>query len=220
MLLDIIKERYSERNFSDKKIPLSHIKKILEAGRLSPSWMNVQPWHFLVVDDDNKKDLLCKIAFNQPQVKAASHLILCIADKSAWNFENFSQILKQKGMSDDAIQSTLSNPLLNPAMAGDNIALLRSDEQVAMAISYLTLAAQSLNVCSCIIGACANEINHANDNLSGELKQLLNIPDNCVITHILALGYPQSTSTQPKEKKRKDFDKIVSYNTFGDKLNV
>lgn len=220
MLLDIIKERYSERKFSDKKIPLSHIKTILEAGRLSPSWMNVQPWHFLVIDDEDKKDLLCRASFNQPQVKAASHLILCIADKTAWNYENFSQILKHRGLNDEAINNTLSNGLLNPAVAGDFMTLLRSDEQVAMAISYLTLAAQSLNVCSCIIGACANEINHANDDLSSEVKRVLQIPDNYIITHIIALGYSQSTSTQPKEKYRKDFNKIVSYNTFGEKLNV
>ena len=51
MVLREISERYSVRNFSDRNIPDEIIRDILEAARLAPSWVNTQPWHFIVVKD-------------------------------------------------------------------------------------------------------------------------------------------------------------------------
>ncbi len=45
------------RDFSDKKISQEIINYILEAGRLSPSGGNEQPWKFGVIND---KDLIIK----------------------------------------------------------------------------------------------------------------------------------------------------------------
>jgi nitroreductase len=39
------------RSYQDKPVPDEQIRRILEAGRLSPSGMNAQPWHFVVVQD-------------------------------------------------------------------------------------------------------------------------------------------------------------------------
>ena len=44
--------RQCVRQYSDKKISNEEIEEILEAGRLAPSWMNVQPWKFIVVEDE------------------------------------------------------------------------------------------------------------------------------------------------------------------------
>ena len=43
-LLKLIESRKSVRKYSDKHISDEDLKKILEAGRLAPSWMNVQSW--------------------------------------------------------------------------------------------------------------------------------------------------------------------------------
>lgn len=41
-MLDLIKSRKSVRKYSEKHISDEDLRKILEAGRLAPSWMNVQ----------------------------------------------------------------------------------------------------------------------------------------------------------------------------------
>jgi nitroreductase len=59
MLLDLLKKRYSCRDFSGKEIPNEIIRYILECGRLSASGGNEQPWKFGVITD---KGIIQKIA--------------------------------------------------------------------------------------------------------------------------------------------------------------
>ena len=56
MLLELIKNRKSIRDYQNKKIPNSDLKKILEAGYYAPSWMNSQPWKFILVENQENKD--------------------------------------------------------------------------------------------------------------------------------------------------------------------
>ncbi|HXV97131.1 MAG TPA: nitroreductase family protein, partial [Anaerolineae bacterium] len=35
------------RNYQDKPVPEENVRRILEAGRLTGSSMNGQPWHFI-----------------------------------------------------------------------------------------------------------------------------------------------------------------------------
>lgn len=62
-LLDIIKHRRSVRNFLDRPVEREKIMLCLEAARLAPSACNSQPWKFIVVDDAELKDRLCRAAF-------------------------------------------------------------------------------------------------------------------------------------------------------------
>ncbi len=59
MLLDLLKIRYSCRNFAKKQIAHDIIQYMLECGRLSASGGNEQPWKFGVVTD---KGMIQKIA--------------------------------------------------------------------------------------------------------------------------------------------------------------
>jgi len=63
-ILDIIKNRRSVRNFLDRPVEREKIMLCLEAARLAPSACNSQPWKFIVVDDKELKDRLCRGAFN------------------------------------------------------------------------------------------------------------------------------------------------------------
>jgi nitroreductase/NAD-dependent dihydropyrimidine dehydrogenase PreA subunit len=44
-------ERRSVRNFTDKAVPESLIRRVLEAGRFAPAAGNCQPWKFVVITD-------------------------------------------------------------------------------------------------------------------------------------------------------------------------
>jgi len=62
-LLDLLKHRKSVRDFLDRPVEREKIMMCLEAARLAPSACNSQPWKFIVVDDKQLKDKLCKAAF-------------------------------------------------------------------------------------------------------------------------------------------------------------
>ena len=62
--MDAIRKRRSIRKYKTRSVEDEKIDKILEAGRLSPSAANKQPWHFIIVRDIELKNGL-KNAYNQ-----------------------------------------------------------------------------------------------------------------------------------------------------------
>ena len=140
-MLDLINSRKSVRKYSNTDISDENLRKILEAGRLAPSWMNVQCWKFILIKSGENKELLSKLAIGQQHVKNAKALIVCIADKKGWDEANITNI---------------KNQALNPAMQGENGLLIRTMEQLVYPISYMMLEAESLGLSSCIVGALGN----------------------------------------------------------------
>ena len=57
-VLDAIKSRRSVRSYSDRTVPEEVLTRILEAGRIAPSANNRQPWHFVVVQDPERRKAL------------------------------------------------------------------------------------------------------------------------------------------------------------------
>lgn len=50
-MLSLFNSRQSERRYLDRPVEMEKIARITEAGRLSPSACNGQPWRFIVVDE-------------------------------------------------------------------------------------------------------------------------------------------------------------------------
>ncbi len=59
-ILKIIKSRRSIRKYKPNPVPGHLLNKVLEAARWAPSAMNRQPWHFIVVLDENTKRKVAK----------------------------------------------------------------------------------------------------------------------------------------------------------------
>ena len=70
-----------------------------------------------------------------------------------------------------------------------------------IAMENMVIAAWTLGVGSCWIGACNEE----------KVKELLKIPDKWKIVALVTLGYP---SEQPKPRKKKSFEEMFSFNSF------
>jgi nitroreductase len=56
---EAIKTKRAIRTFEDRPLPEEAIKKILNAGRRAQSAKNMQPWHFIAIQD---KDILQKLS--------------------------------------------------------------------------------------------------------------------------------------------------------------
>lgn len=57
-ILDAIKGRRSVLRFKNNPVEKEKIEAILEAGRWAPSWLNKQPWNFIVITDKTIKEQL------------------------------------------------------------------------------------------------------------------------------------------------------------------
>lgn len=51
-LLQLMKNRRSIRRYQDTAVSREKLLKVLEAGRIAPSWKNAQPWRFVVVSEE------------------------------------------------------------------------------------------------------------------------------------------------------------------------
>ncbi len=200
-LLELISNRKSVRNYSDKHISDEDLRTILDAGRLAPSWMNVQSWKFILVKSQENKDLLSELSIGQQQVKNADALIVCVADTNAWTEANITNI---------------KNPALNPAMQCENGLLIRTMEQVVYPISYMMLTANSLGISSCIIGAFGSEITGILPDISEKAKETLGLKDGQIISTIITLGYDANPTETVKQ--RKDFNEVVFLEKIGNKF--
>jgi nitroreductase len=70
-----------------------------------------------------------------------------------------------------------------------------------IAMENMVIAAWTLGIGSCWIGACNEK----------KVKELLKIPDKWKFVALLTLGYP---AEQPKQRKKKPFEKMCSFNSF------
>lgn len=213
MVMNAILNRKSVRLYSNKIVEDSTIKSIIEAGVNAPSWVNVQPWHFIVVRSQSIKDVLAQAAGGQQQVKNASALICCVADMSAWDADKFSRVMEKQGRNAAVREFILNSDILNPSRLGEYETLLRTVEQMSYAIGYMTLRAEELGVGACIIGAIANELTHNQDNIATSVKELLGLNDKQVLLSLLTLGYEKEPSSSAKS--RKDFEEVVSFEKVG-----
>ncbi|MCW2118052.1 oxygen-insensitive NAD(P)H nitroreductase [Flavobacterium sp. 7A] len=89
VLSDILNNRYSVKEFdATKKISEADIEQVKDLLRLSPSSINLQPWHFLIADTTEGKQRIAKgtegfFHFNTPKVYDASHVIVFAARTNA-----------------------------------------------------------------------------------------------------------------------------------------
>ncbi|WP_321344915.1 nitroreductase family protein [uncultured Draconibacterium sp.] len=78
-LSEIIKNRYSVRNYKDSKVEKELILEILEAARTAPSAVNFQPWHFIVIQNE---ELLTQLhsCYDRSWFRSAPTIIVACAD--------------------------------------------------------------------------------------------------------------------------------------------
>ena len=83
-LSQAIKDRRATPSFDGAPIPPEDLRKIVAAGLSAPSGYNIQPWRFIVVQNDAQKKRLRAAAYNQGKVEEASAVIVACGDADGW----------------------------------------------------------------------------------------------------------------------------------------
>lgn len=81
-LTDAITQRKTIKLFDKNvKIPREQLNEMLSLAQRAPSKANLQPWRFVVVDDEEQKQKLQDhVAFNGPPCSSASAVVVILAD--------------------------------------------------------------------------------------------------------------------------------------------
>lgn len=82
------------RRYQDGPVPEETLRRILEAGRLTGSAMNRQPWHFIVVQDRETLRRLGALAQSGPYVAQAPLAIVVAVEKTGFAVSDASRAVQ------------------------------------------------------------------------------------------------------------------------------
>lgn len=201
MIVDLLKKRCSIRNFKQMTIPQAVIDYIIEAGRLSPSGGNEQPWMFGIVNDQELINKIAAAAYNQKWISSAPLIIVLCT----------TIVEDERGARDIQVSRfpELKNDILN--MNKQLYSKLNSEEhQSKIPGTNMVLAALEHGIYS-------TWVSYFNVN---QVADLLNLPPLCIPSEILVLGYPQGEIKSRNKKKKEEIVFVNSYKKDdpGDKI--
>lgn len=81
---DLVKSRHSAVNFiENEKMTEEDFKRIFELTKLAPSAYNLQFTHYLVITDEEKKEIVKELSHNQYKIHTASAVIIVMGNKNS-----------------------------------------------------------------------------------------------------------------------------------------
>jgi len=202
-LMDVARNRMTNRAFAPWEVPREHFEMILEAARHAPSGANAQPWHYIVVTDAEVKQTIgqcfvdeqqhrarLRMGFPTPNyhgVKTAPGLIVIVAD---FRFMKAFPVLNDGSELDRLYKQNAERILL---------------QSVAASTMSAHLAAAALGYAVWWITAIGQE------DIQSRVKPLLRVPDELAVIDVMCFGPPLKPSYK-RWKKR--LDQIMSWDRF------
>lgn len=162
-VMECMREAHTVRHFKQQDIEDSAIAEILEAACYAPSAGNLQPWYFFVVKNQKVRERLAEASFDQSQIVSAPVAIVILADPARSN-ERY----------------------------GERGAQLYCLQDTAAAAENILLAADSMGLGTCWIGAF-DEV---------RVQQIVEAPPRLRAVAIICLGYSDEQVVLPKERLR------------------
>jgi nitroreductase/dihydropteridine reductase len=111
-LLESLNWRYATKRMTGQKVPQEKVNVILEAARLAPTASGIQPFNILQITDKALQEKIQKIAYNQPQIVEASHLLVFAAWDNVTSEKIdyvYDQIVRERSLPADALKGYTDN---------------------------------------------------------------------------------------------------------------
>ncbi len=175
--LNNIKNRRSIRSFKSEQINDSELQMILDAAVEAPSAMNQQKWHFTVIQNKNLLEWMVKT-------------------------------IKEKIVNSDSefLRKRAADKEFNPFYKAPTLIIISGEEKnkwthldCGLAVQNIVLAAQSLNIGSCILGATRFLFE---SNKTAEYKKELGIPEGYSHICSISLGYLAGDAPSPTPRNK------------------
>jgi nitroreductase len=94
-VFDAVRTVLAVRRYQDRPVPDDVLRRIVEAGRLTASSMNRQPWHFVVVTDRGELKRIAEAARTGPYIdQAPAAIAVAIEDTSQFGVSDASRAIQ------------------------------------------------------------------------------------------------------------------------------
>ncbi|MFC1808585.1 nitroreductase family protein [Candidatus Omnitrophota bacterium] len=178
-------------------------KQLFDLVTQSPSSWNLQPWKFLVIEDEKKRADIQAMAWGQPKITESSALIIVLGDTNPQR--NKVQIFdqwKNNGIINDEIYATWMDAVgaIYPTDYEQHEFAIRNSSFAAMT---LMLAAWGMGYATCpMIGF----------DKKG-LSEYIGVDDDWIVSFIMTIG--KAAGEVPFERQQRfPFSDIVAFDTL------
>jgi len=203
-LMNVIRNRLTTRAFDSSYVmPREHYEMILDAARHAPSGANAQPWHFIVITDQDLKNKIMEY-FREEQIHRAKL-------KMKFPTPDYRGLATAPGFIVVAsdFRWVKAFPVLNDGSELDRMYKENAErillQSVAAATMSAHLAAAALGYNVWWVTAIGQE------KAQKAMKPLLGIPDELSVLDIMCFGPP---SKPPYKRWKKDLGEITNWNKF------
>lgn len=181
-VIEIIKSRRCVREYKEDHIPDADIEFLIDCAGYAPSGLNMQPWGFLVIKN---RDVISRLS---ETCKKSMIPLLEGLKQTSKSAEEYLAFLKTEGS-----DMFYNAPVLIIILGNKNA--LTAVYDCAMAAQTMMLAAQSIGIGSCWIGAAQKAL------LNEKLLKELGAPEGYIIVAPLIFGYPTGKTEIPERIK-------------------
>lgn len=211
-ILEALNFRHACKEFdSPKKISDSDFDLILKAGQLSPSSMGIEPWKFLVIENQALREELASVSWGgKKQIPSCSHLIILLsrtANDLKYDSDYMDYLLREvKGMPPEAVNGFkgVIKSVQETRFNHNDAALLNySCLQTYLAAANMMTIAALAKIDSCAIGGFDQK---AVEEIL--IKHNLLTKEHFHLTLMLAFGY---RTHEVGPKKRQPIEDIVHW---------
>ncbi len=93
-VFEAVRTLLAVRRYQDRPVPAATVRRIVEAGWLTGSARNAQPWHFVVVQDRETLRRLGAVARSGPYVSEATLAIVVAVERTPFAVSDASRAIQ------------------------------------------------------------------------------------------------------------------------------
>ena len=186
--LNTLLSRRTIREYSDKKISREDLDLILEAGIRASNCGNMQLYSIIETRQQERKDALCKLHFNQPMVSTADTVLTVCADVN-----RFHKYCEQRG----------AKPAYN-----NFLWFQVSTIDATICTQAMVSAAEALGIGACYLGTVTY--------MAEPIAELLKLPKHVIPVTPVTLGYPAKTPALTERLPLKAVVHTEQYQDYSD----
>lgn len=192
-----IQSRRSIRKFKPDPIADHDLQAIMEAARLAPSALNLQPWRYVITKSQSIRESLAR-STPSTFIAQAPVIIICCIELTAFDAigARYRELHQANAFVDTPFanaspEELLKNKPLDPQWIQAHLVF-----NAAIAIEHIALKAADLGLGSCWIGEFDPD----------KVKQTLGLNERYQVVALMPIGYPVQ---MPQARPRLPLDELI-----------